>query len=148
MKYKILRINSTDALRIYKDQFFPLVEWFLAKSKSQSNLENVFKYITDNIENPFVRLLFVIDEKYRLLSYYLLQIQINYDTYELECFVYQHASKIGIIPEVNERIISDLIKENIKNIKFITKRNSKQFTKKLGKEWKVTGSVIEKRIGG
>ena len=148
VKHKLLQVSTMDQLKFFKDELVTLIELFLKKSKSVSNTSRILGYIITQLSNPYFRLYVAVDGEYKLTAYYIINIVLDIDTEKLQAFIYQHCSNNGLLPDINNQI-EDLLKlQNVKGIKFITKRNDKAFLKSLGDKWKPTGTVIEKQLGG
>lgn len=148
-KITLLHVNTKGLLELYNKEFNELLDLFYSKSDSEGNKERILGLIDKYLESPLFKLYFVLDKDFFLVAYYILQLGMNTDAFEPECFVYQHCSKIGFIQEANKILEEKIAELGVKRVKFITKRNAEAFLRSLKDSgFKITGTVVEKRIGG
>ena len=146
----LIKIDSLELFELYKREFAELMDFFFKKAKSESNIERLLKYILVNLRNnnKNIRIYLVLDDKFEPVAYYILQVYISIDTFEYECFIYQVSSKIGIIKEIDDKLIDGLQKEGITKIEFRTKRNEEAFERHLDKRFIKTGTIYEMKMEG
>ena len=146
----LIHIDTLDLFDLYKKEFAGLFDFFFKKAKSESNIERLLKFILVNLknDNKNVRLYLVLDDKFEPVAYYILQLYFSIDTFEPECFIYQVCSRVGIIKEIDDKLIAELKAEGIKNIEFRTKRKEKAFEKHLDKRFEKVATIYGMKLGG
>lgn len=145
---KLFQISTIEQLRYVQPEVQELAETLIKKTGSKLTFERLMKIILSNLNNPSFRMFVVIDDKFKVMAYYIIQLGIDDDSGEMMAFVYHHASKEGLMPEINKQLDDIFFSLGCKIARFITKRNTEAFSKSLGGDWKITGSVMEKELKG
>lgn len=149
-EYTLLQITTTQQLKFFLESgvLVELINRFLKKAKSESTVDRIIDLIINFLQNPLFRFYVVINQKYQLVAYYIIQLSVSDDTGRMQAFIYQHVSNDGMLPAINKQLEGILISQKIEKVKFMTKRDEKAFGKRLGDDWEIVGTVFEKKLGG